>query len=78
MIEAFRKQKKNKAPGPDVFSVEFYKTNEEILQTPFKRLMEEIWETGITPRTWKEAVITLIHKPNAFVNLEMSCSTDLQ
>lgn len=64
VIEAFKKQKNNKAPGQDGIPVEYYKTFEEILQILFKRLMEEIWGTGLMPKTWNEAVITLIHKPN--------------
>lgn len=57
------KQKKMKAPGQDVIPAEFYKKLEEVITIPFKKLIEEIWENGKIPKTWTEANITLIHKP---------------
>lgn len=62
LIEAVKRQKRGKTPGPDGIPSEYYKTCEESILIPFKQLVEEIRETNKLLDTWKEATITLIHK----------------
>jgi ABC-type uncharacterized transport system involved in gliding motility auxiliary subunit len=64
-IEAASKNlPKNKSPGPDGFSAEFYQTfKEERIPTPLK-LFLEIEKEGIPPNTFHEISITLIQTPD--------------
>lgn len=54
-------RKNGKAPGPDGLPAEFYKTFEEVFLLPYKNLLKEIEEKGLS---WSEAIISLTHKEN--------------
>uniref|UniRef100_A0A803TXE0 Reverse transcriptase domain-containing protein n=1 Tax=Anolis carolinensis TaxID=28377 RepID=A0A803TXE0_ANOCA len=55
----------NKAPGPDGFTMLYYKTFQEILTPPLQQVMNKILVEGKVPATWKEANITLLPKEKA-------------
>ena len=54
---------KNKSPGPDGFTHELYQTYKEFILIPLK-LFEKVEEQGTLPKTFYEATITLILKPD--------------
>uniref|UniRef100_A0A670Z2R6 Reverse transcriptase domain-containing protein n=1 Tax=Pseudonaja textilis TaxID=8673 RepID=A0A670Z2R6_PSETE len=65
LSQALKKQNNGKAPGPDGFPVEFYKTFQESLCIPLLEVMNEVMSKKIIPKTWSEAYITLIPKEEA-------------
>ena len=54
----------NKSPGLDDFTSKFYQTYKEELKTIILKFFQKVEEEGTLPKTFYDATITLIPKPD--------------
>uniref|UniRef100_A0A803TDX0 Reverse transcriptase domain-containing protein n=1 Tax=Anolis carolinensis TaxID=28377 RepID=A0A803TDX0_ANOCA len=65
IVQAIKKLDGTKTPGPDGFSAVYYKVYEKELVPHLQKIMNLVRESGSMPASWKEALITVIHKENS-------------
>uniref|UniRef100_A0A803SLC5 Reverse transcriptase domain-containing protein n=1 Tax=Anolis carolinensis TaxID=28377 RepID=A0A803SLC5_ANOCA len=65
IYRAIQRTPPNKAPGPDGFTMRYYRIFQETLVKPLQQVMNKALEEGKIPATWKEANITLLPKDKA-------------
>ena len=63
----------NKSPGPDGFTGEFYQTFREELTPILLKHSQNIAEGGTLPKSFYEATITLLSKPDKDVTKKENC-----
>lgn len=63
--DAMNQMSRGKSPGRDDLPVEFYLIFKHELISYYKTLLNEILSIGSIPESWKESLISLIHKTNS-------------
>lgn len=60
--ESIKHLKSNKSPGSDGLSGEFYKYSIEELSPKLTKVLNYTISEGDPPKTWSEAIISVLHK----------------
>lgn len=63
---AISRLKANKSPGPDGFTAEWYKSLREQLVPRLLETYNWVLNENKTPPSWKETIISLIHKEGKY------------